>query len=269
MAGKLFVFEGPDGSGKTTCAKEITKSLNNKYKDLKFENYALPFNWEAALSANEFDEIIDKFKIAHPEQLVKEYKTIRSILRGEKDTEFCTKKDKIDHLQDLMLSNMISTFTYVIKPKLNNGINIILDRWLISTYIYSVLVKGKHSEDYNKILENTNYDFSKVANRVGLLTIPNNIIYFNIPIYLLLNHSISRKTKEENDNIKNVISSTQNYELFFHTLKNSDNYFSKIVINTVDKSEYLNIIEDESSFYSNICKNLITKIENIVTAKDD
>lgn len=180
---KLFVIEGPDGSGKTTMCKNISKKL---------------------LANNIYSEIISL-----PNRFAFGYDKLREML---------TKKVPTDILQSIMIANMQETFDMEVKPRLDAGVIVILDRWLVSTIIYNILNNGNlvasmAKEDNTLSLENISSEYCKLS------AYPDKIFYIGTPKSLVLEHARLRNSKEINDQENNVKKIYNLYNDFYTTIK--------------------------------------------------
>ena len=122
--GKLFVLEGTDGSGKTTMANNLTKRL--KDKGLPFVNYSFPTNKVKLYQDN---NSVYNYSPYHA------YKEIRSLLQEGNNIP-------TDLVQFLIIENGRFFFNGVVKENLDNGINVIVDRWYASNIVYSPANNG-------------------------------------------------------------------------------------------------------------------------------
>jgi len=185
--GKLFVIEGPDGSGKSTMVSHLIKRLSEK--NIPIEDIALP----------------------NPDCIL--YKEIR---------EYLTKQDlDIDTLQSMMIVNMRDCFNRYIIPKIESGINIILDRWAISTIIYNIVKNGSLvKKDF--ITKDNEIDLERVVRVTSSSFWPNRIFYLNTPKLDIINNSIKRlrsgDDKEVFDKKESVLNVYNTYQDFYKTL---------------------------------------------------
>lgn len=106
--GSIIVFEGPDGVGKTHLAKSITALL--KKDKIKARYFSFPGCIDGTLG-----NLI--YQIHHHKSQLKEKLTPAS-------------------LQILHLASHIDELEKRIKPSLDENINVILDRWWLSTLVY-------------------------------------------------------------------------------------------------------------------------------------
>lgn len=119
MKGKLIVIEGIDGSGKSTCAKNLTEKLNSINIKTIYTFEPTHSHYGAKLREGMLSEDLD----AEEELLL-------------------FVKDRKDHIE------------YMIKPALKEGYFIILDRYFYSSIAY----QGAKGIDINRIM-NLHKDF--------------------------------------------------------------------------------------------------------------
>jgi thymidylate kinase len=116
MVGKLIVFEGINGCGKTTIIKEFVKNLNNDFEVIKFPNYNCPHTGDI------IKRILNKSIHLNP----------------------------IDEL-NLFITNMENRIMEIIH-KLNSGTNIVLDRYILTSLVYNqnnLLINYQKDEKLN------------------------------------------------------------------------------------------------------------------------
>ena len=237
MIGKLIVFEGTDGCGKSTLCKKTKEYLESLGK--KTEVIALPYEQSML------------------------YSQIRDILK--------TNSVSPDIIQSMMIANMKDCINTKVVHLLSQGINVILDRWLLSTIIYSILGNGHicesmainyncHHTDSLKTYFRPTIDLEFASkNFVECDVYPNKIFYIVPPTDLLISHAKARaamKDVEFNDtNIEGIITSNN---LYF------DMYMA-INENLVDFNGY-HIIDSTSTFTSE-CNHILVsanqKSENL------
>ena len=182
--GKLFVIEGPDGSGKTTMCKNISKRLL-------------------------FDSSIYSEVISLPNRFSFGYDKLREML---------TKKVPTDILQSIMIANMKETFDNEIKPRLDAGVIVILDRWLVSTLIYNILNNGKLVTAMTK--EGDTISLRDISeNYCKLTNYPDKIFYLSTPKCLVLEHARKRNSNEINDQENNIKKIYNLYNDFYTAIK--------------------------------------------------
>lgn len=119
MNGKLIVFEGPDGSGKTTILKNINKKLIN---------------------------------LGYPIMLVREpggtfiSEQIREIIIDNNNTEMNSKTECL-----LFAASRAQLVEEKIKPALNRGEIILCDRFVLSSLLYQGVGRGLGINEVKKI----------------------------------------------------------------------------------------------------------------------
>ena len=181
--GKLFVIEGPDGSGKSTMVSHLIKRLSEK--NIPIEDIALP----------------------NPDCIL--YKEIR---------EYLTKQDlDIDVLQSMMIDNMRDCFEDIIIPKIESGINIILDRWAVSTIIYNTVKNGNLIKK-EFLTKDNEIDLERVVRVTSSSLWPDRIFYLNTPLCEILNNAMKRfmfgddkEVFDKSNNIKYVYDTYQDF----------------------------------------------------------
>ena len=192
--GKLFVIEGPDGSGKSTMVSHLIERLSEK--NIPIEDVALP----------------------NPKCVL--YKEIRKYLTNT--------NLNIDTLQSMMIVNMRDCFKRLIIPKIESGINIILDRWAISTIIYNIVKNGSLIKK-EFITKDNEIDLERVVRVTSSSFWPNRIFYLNTPKLDVINNSIKRlrsgDDKEVFDKKESVLNIYNTYQDFYKTLTNKFHRF--------------------------------------------
>ena len=144
MKGKLIVIEGIDGSGKSTCAKNLAEKLNSINIKTIYTFEPTHSHYGAKLRDGMLSEDLD----AEEELLL-------------------FVKDRKEHIE------------YMIKPALEEGYFIILDRYFYSSIAY----QGAKGIDINRII-NMHKDF---------IVKPDIVFIFHIPINIALNRIISKR----------------------------------------------------------------------------
>ena len=144
MKGKLIVIEGIDGSGKSTCAKNLTEKLNSINIKTIYTFEPTHSHYGAKLRDGMLSEDLD----AEEELLL-------------------FVKDRKEHIE------------YMIKPALEEGYFIILDRYFYSSIAY----QGAKGIDINRII-NIHKDF---------IIKPDIVFIFHLPIDIALNRIISKR----------------------------------------------------------------------------
>ena len=222
MSYKLFVFEGPDGSGKTHAVEEkkirlIKSGFNTHIIRLPSPEGIL---YSVIRSILKDKKYIDK--IFDSEDLKREVFYYMTKYGYDLD-EFKTKKESL--LQTLMMINMKDVINDEALSKFGDGSIILLDRSFISTIVYGI--------------KNGNPMFMKYKSSNGKIDLNYNwieidkVYYFNIGLDLLLKHA-SRRQKledcEENDKTDSVLET--------HNLYN-------IIINKIsDQSKVMRVCDD-------------------------
>lgn len=144
MKGKLIVIEGIDGSGKSTCAKNLAEKLNSINIKTIYTFEPTHSHYGAKLREGMLSEDLD----AEEELLL-------------------FVKDRKEHIE------------YMIKPALEEGYFIILDRYFYSSIAY----QGAKGIDINRIM-NLHKDF---------IIKPDIVFIFHLPIDIALNRIISKR----------------------------------------------------------------------------
>jgi thymidylate kinase len=112
QTGKLFVFEGPDGCGKTTLSRVFAEHLNAC--DIKCEWFSFPGREPGTLG-----------------------KHVNQIHHSAHETGI--KKINPTSLQLLHVAAHIDTIESRIVPAIKNGMYVVLDRYWWSTFVYGAL----------------------------------------------------------------------------------------------------------------------------------
>ena len=186
MKGKLIVIEGIDGSGKSTCAKNLAEKLNSI-------NIKTIYTFEPTHS--------------HYGAKLRE-----GMLSEDLDTEeelLLFVKDRKEHIE------------YMIKPALEEGYFIILDRYFYSSIAY----QGAKGIDINRII-NMHKDF---------IIKPDIVFIFHLPIDIALNRIISKRgiaDRFENETYLKKV------DKIFHS-------FNEPFIYHIDTDKDIKIINDE------------------------
>lgn len=186
MKGKLIVIEGIDGSGKSTCAKNLAEKLNSINIKTIYTFEPTHSHYGAKLRDGMLSEDLD----AEEELLL-------------------FVKDRKEHIE------------YMIKPALEEGYFIILDRYFYSSIAY----QGAKGIDINRII-NMHKDF---------IIKPDIVFIFHLPIDIALNRIISKRgiaDRFENETyLKRV-------DKIFHS-------FNEPFIYHIDTDKDIKIINDE------------------------
>ena len=186
MKGKLIVIEGIDGSGKSTCAKNLTEKLNSINIKTIYTFEPTHSHYGAKLRDGMLSEDLD----AEEELLL-------------------FVKDRKEHIE------------YMIKPALEEGYFIILDRYFYSSIAY----QGAKGIDINRII-NMHKDF---------IIKPDIVFIFHLPIDIALNRIISKRgiaDRFENETYLKKV------DKIFHS-------FSEPFIYHIDTDKDIKIINDE------------------------
>ena len=162
--GKIYVIEGPDGSGKSTMVGHLVHRLNNV--GLPFKSIALP---------NKDSEMYDQ---------------IRMELRKD--------KVDIDTLQSHMLLNMDNCFSKFIIPATQTGMNIVLDRWAVSTIIYNMINRVKVIKAIY-LTKDGFIDMETIVRRSSCFTWPTKIFYLHTPKKILLANAVTRSNNNDTE----------------------------------------------------------------------
>ena len=186
MKGKLIVIEGIDGSGKSTCAKNLTEKLNSINIKTIYTFEPTHSHYGAKLRDGMLSEDLD----AEEELLL-------------------FVKDRKEHIE------------YMIKPALEEGYFIILDRYFYSSIAY----QGAKGIDINRIM-NLHKDF---------IVKPDIVFIFHLPIDIALNRIISKRgiaDRFENETYLKKV------DKIFHS-------FNEPFIYHIDTNKDIKIINDE------------------------
>lgn len=228
--GKLFVLEGTDGSGKTTMANNLTKRL--KDKGLPFVNYSFPTNKVKLYQDN---DSVYKYSPYHA------YKEIRSLLQEGNNIP-------TDLVQFLIIENGRFFFNGVVKENLDNGINVIVDRWYASNIVYSTANNGailysaykflRDDDIFNKrkkIIENIP-DYTRTVDLFRYVTkfcmvdpevYPEKVFFLDPGKDILEQNSLERTdSKEPNDKIDKVMYTKSLFYNFYKSLVENWNFIS-------------------------------------------
>lgn len=236
--GRLYFFEGPDGSGKTVMTKYLFDVIR---ENREYFPYLFTFPNPKAFG----------------------YDKIREILKTENHGLFP------DLVQNLFVLNMVDSFESQINDILYlypNSI-VLTDRSLISTLIYNNMAGGyllKTYADYaakKNNMEPNKVDFD-IINKVLTHSIanPSNIFFIMPPLEIILKHSEERlkeNTAEVNDRIENVKITYQYYKDAYQFYKSKSNNPDEFVI--LDEWD-LNKPEDEN--YKKMSETILEMILN-------
>lgn len=186
MKGKLIVIEGIDGSGKSTCAKNLTEKLNSINIKTIYTFEPTHSHYGAKLKEGMLSEDLD----AEEELLL-------------------FVKDRKEHIE------------YMIKPALEEGYFIILDRYFYSSIAY----QGAKGIDINRIINM----------HKGFIIKPDIVFIFHLPIDIALNRIISKRgiaDRFENETYLKKV------DKIFHS-------FNEPFIYHIDTDKDIKIINDE------------------------
>ena len=186
MKGKLIVIEGIDGSGKSTCAKNLAEKLNSINIKTIYTFEPTHSSYGAKLRESMLSEDLE----AEEELLL-------------------FVKDRKEHIE------------YMIKPALEEGYFIILDRYFYSSIAY----QGAKGIDINRII-NMHKDF---------IIKPDIVFIFHLPIDIALNRIISKRgiaDRFENETYLKKV------DKIFHS-------FNEPFIYHIDTDKDMKIINDE------------------------
>lgn len=186
MKGKLIVIEGIDGSGKSTCAKNLTEKLNSINIKTIYTFEPTHSHYGAKLRDGMLSEDLD----AEAELLL-------------------FVKDRKEHIE------------YMIKPALEEGYFIILDRYFYSSIAY----QGAKGIDINRIINM----------HKGFIIKPDIVFIFHLPIDIALNRIISKRgiaDRFENETYLKKV------DKIFHS-------FNEPFIYHIDTDKDIKIINDE------------------------
>lgn len=186
MKGKLIVIEGIDGSGKSTCTKNLAEKLNSINIKTIYTFEPTHSHYGAKLRDGMLSEDLD----AEEELLL-------------------FVKDRKEHIE------------YMIKPALEEGYFIILDRYFYSSIAY----QGAKGIDINQII-NMHKDF---------IIKPDIVFIFHLPIDIALNRIISKRgiaDRFENETYLKKV------DKIFHS-------FNEPFIYHIDTDKDIKIINDE------------------------
>lgn len=144
MKGKLIVIEGIDGSGKSTCAQNLTGKLNSMNIKTVYTFEPTRLYYGAKLRESMLSENLD----------------------GKEELSLFV-EDRKEHIK------------YMIKPMIEDGYFIVLDRYFYSSIAY----QGAKGIDINHII-NMHKDF---------IVKPDIVFIFHLPIDIALNRIISKR----------------------------------------------------------------------------
>ena len=199
--GKLFFFEGPDGSGKTIMSTHLFDIIR---EEQEYFPYLFTFPNKNAFG----------------------YDKIKDLSNRETNTV------PTDIVQSLFIINMIESFEENINDIIENYPNslVLIDRSLISTFIYNKKENGILEQDCIDFIHKTtglNYnevDFDIISKVIThSIVAPTNIFFIMPPLEILLKHSKERirNGKAEKNDKEEIVKKT--YELY----KTAYDYYKK------------------------------------------
>lgn len=218
--GRLYFFEGPDGSGKTIMTKHLFDRIREE---------------------REYFPYIE----ALPNKKTFAYDKIKEILSME-DPGIIP-----DAIQSLFLFNMIDTFERIINSILTYPNSIVLvDRSLISTFIYNSMNGGtlydtctRYITEKTGLRENeADFDIFNKTLTHSIIN-PSNVFFIMPPVEVLLKHSKDRMQSNEadvNDKVDKVKSTYNAYKdaySFFSNKARNVNEFIMLDNWDMNKSE--------------------------------
>ena len=234
--GKLFYFEGPDGSGKTTISKKIFETIK---EDTDYFLHLFSFPNKNAFGYDRLKKYINRTENKIP----------------------------TDITQSLFIINMIESFETYINYALERNPDsfIFIDRSLISTFVYNIKDGGVLEQrclDFiykSYDIKHNEVEFDIISKAIThSIVAPTNIFFIMPPLEILIEHSkerIQNGEAELNDRIETV---TKTYELY----KNIYNWYNKKATNPhefVMLDEWdLNKSEDEN--YSKMSETILNTI---------
>lgn len=121
--GRLIVLEGPDWVGKTTLAEMVAQTLNNRHEPSAYASF--PGRVEGTLG--------------------------HLVYRIHHDPTGLTRKPSPAALQTLHIAAHIDAIDQFLKPAIESGITVVLDRFWWSTYVYG-LVDGVPNAFLDKLI---------------------------------------------------------------------------------------------------------------------
>jgi len=111
MAGKLIVFEGPDGTGKTSLVDAVFSRMHEK--GLEAEREWFPGRRSGSLGKH-------VYRLHHNKE------------------EFGVKAFTASSLQAMHIAAHLDLIESIIKPRIADGITVVLDRFWWSTWVYGL-----------------------------------------------------------------------------------------------------------------------------------
>lgn len=229
--GKLIVIEGPDGCGKSSLCKNVSKYF--KEKDIKIKSIGLPYKSRS-----------------HSYILIKE--AIKN-------------KMPVDVIQSLMIMNIREIMNATVSDMLNKGINVLLDRWILSTLIYDQIDNGTLEQSIRIVLDKQDtinlYDVSRKYCKINIY--PDVILYYLPDRDIVISHAERReKNKEcdENDKAERVIQQYYAYSNYYHLIKDGSYYFD----NHAKHIKITSTLDDERDVYNQMTNKAIDIIEETI-----
>lgn len=177
MAGTFVVFEGIDGSGKSTTIAALSKRLASKgYRCVG---------------------------LREPTEKTDASREIRRILRTVKDIDAALSKE----LLDLFLIDRLWDIENQIKPAIQSGAVVLLDRYFFSTAAYQAM--------------NTTQIHDIIANYLNdtRILLPALIVYLDLPVKIALERLKSRTEFDVFENESRLTRIAENYREMFGGLK--------------------------------------------------
>lgn len=217
MNGKLFVLEGPDGCGKTSLKNHLVEHIK-EVSGVNTIGLSLP-------CPHSFG-----------------YDMIRQLLKKQVPT---------DMLQNLIILNAKETIDSIIKPAIDKGMNVVMDRWVHSSIVYNTIYKGtlmssiasttksnNKTIDINKFYQ---YYFGDKYNIYEDKYQPAITMFVSVPELILKLVSSIRESDEINDRFDMMKESLFSYIKYRAALKSSDNLYKGFKI-IPDKSKIYSIV---------------------------
>jgi dTMP kinase len=232
--GKIFVIEGPDGSGKSTMVANLTKKIRKMGLNIK------------------------RISLPNPD----------SIYYAEIRRELLNPFLNIDVLQNLMMLNMDYCFSKIISPQIHEGTSFIIDRWAISTIIYSFLKHGSIIiNDFST--KDGCLDLERIVRVASGFIWPNKIFYLNTPKDLLYKNAIDRGGNEIFDKKEMVDKIYLEYKTFYEAASNKKNRYHGYKIYEFESSDTKDrhiLVEpaDPTSTSNDIYLSMEVKITNMI-----
>lgn len=228
--GKLIVVEGPDGCGKSSLCRNVNTHFKNK--GIKIKSIGLPYKSKS-----------------HSYILIKE--AIKN-------------KMPVDVIQSLMIMNIREIMNATVYDMLSKGINVLLDRWILSTMIYDSLDNGTLENSIRIVLDKDTIDLYEVSRKYCKIKVyPDSILYYLPDKDIVISHAINReknKNCDDNDKADRVIKQYYSYSNYYHLIKDGS-YFKDTRSNHIKITSDL---EDEKEVYNDMTKQAIDIIQKII-----